>query len=771
MKELSRPPGPSQPTPEIPASNAAPGLPVAKISGWKAFWRGLYEVARQEAAYLAKAFGAWPVAALLLFLTFFLALAYQAPLDYSFILGKGNTNDYLYLQSFNPAESNSQFSFRWTTDESYLRFPGVGRLPSAQLQLEMQSGGRPANLPLPKVQVWKDSQMLGEVEVTPGRKFYSFDLRQSGGFKGGDLFLTLKVQNSFKEAGHDLPLGVVMTQVRLLGGSDDGRPVIPSPAHFVFLLAALLAIYLALVRSGWSPWLAAGLGGVFGLGAAVCLAQVRLVFTPVIEELFLTLVLVYPLLVLGLRATGWWLARRKLAIPVEQMRWLGLIFLTAFAVKAVGLNYAGFGVVDHWFRVHQIYRFWNEPASFWQQYYNVSAGTTVTGQEGGSAVLGQWGLQLSLPYSPLFYLFAAPLSFFWPDYHNVNLLAAVNDLATWLEATQIFLLYLVARLAYRTASRATGGGWAGIIAGAIFGFYPLSFLLFSDGGYNSIFAAWLSLLFVALLVDWLRQREAGEKVSRWLVAWLVLSLGAALLAHTSTLLLLGSLLVVYSGVLLLRRTTRPTGKAVGLVTLGGMAVAFVLYYGWYVPGLVGQTLPLLFGKLESGPVGHEAGRLGGPLLSGFWPQLWEHFRFWPFLGLLGFLVWGFLERRRAAGPGVVSGEVTRSDPVNEVTPDVKASSPALTLFWWCWLLIFIVFSVVDLRVNLLQKHMLFVAPLFCLGSGFVVVQLWQLAKGRAGWWRWGLVAIVAALLAFNIVSSLLLWYNRVYLGVSPPGSG
>lgn len=725
------------------------------------------------------------MAVLLLFLTVILALAYQAPLDYSFILGKGNTNDYLYLQSFNPAESNSQFSFRWTTDESYLRFPGVGRLPSAQLQLEMQAGGRPANLPLPEVQVWKDGQLLGEVEVTPGRKFYSFDLRQSGGFGGGDLFLTLKVANSFKEPGHDLPLGVVVTQVRLLGGSVDGRPVIPSPAHFVFLLAALLAIYLALARSGWTPWLAAGLGGLFGLGAAAGLALVRLVFTPVIEELFLTIVLIYPLLVLGLRTTGWWLARRKLAIPVEQMRWLGLIFLTAFAVKAVGLNYAGFGVVDHWFRVHQIYRFWNEPAAFWQQYYNVSAGTTVTGQEGGSAVLGQWGLQISLPYSPLFYLFAAPLSFFWPNYHNVNLLAAVNDLATWLEATQIFLLYLIARLAYRTTSKAAGSGWAGIIAGAIFGFYPLSFLLFSDGGYNSIFAAWLSLLFVALLVDWLSQRQAGEKVSRWLIAWLVLSLGAALLAHTSTLLLLGSLMVVYSALLLLRRATRPTGKAVGLVTLGGMVVAFVLYYGWYVPGLVGQTLPLLFGKLESGPVGHDAGRLGGPLLSGFWPQLWEHFRLWPFLGLLGFLLGGFLARRQvvptvvptvapvavtATGPGL-NGEVTGSGPVDGVTPDVKAASPVLTLFWWCWLLVFCVFSVVDLRVNLLQKHMLFAAPLFCLGSGFVVVQLWQLAKGRAGGWRWGLVALVAALLAFNIAGGLLLWYNRVYLGISPPGSG
>lgn len=693
-------------------------------------------------------------------------------MDYSFTLGRASTYDFLYLQSFNPAEANNQFSFRWTTDESYLRFQGVGRLPSAQLQLEMQAGGRPANLPLPKVQVWKDQKLVGEVEVTPGRKFYSFDWQESGNFASGDLFFTLKVQNSFKEAGHDLPLGVVVTQVRLTGGVSNGRPVVPSPAHFVFVLAALLAIYLALVRSGWTPWLAAVLGGISGLGAAVALSTVRLVFTPVIEELFLTIALIYPLLVLGLRTTGWWLSRRNLAIPAGQVRWLGLIFLVAFVVKAVGLNYPAFGVVDHWFRVHQIYRFWNEPAAFWQQYYNVSTGTTVTGQEGGSAVLGQWGLQATLPYSPLFYLFAAPLSFFWPDYHNVNLLAAVNDLATWLEATQIFLLYLIARLAYRTAD----SGWAGILAGAIFGFYPLSFLLFSDGGYNSIFAAWLSLLFLALLVDWLHQRSrlaAGEKVSRWLLVWLVLTLAASLLAHTSTLLLLGTLMVVFSGLLLLRSSTRPTGKAVSLVTLTGLVVAFVFYYGWYVPGLVGQTLPLLFGKLENGAVGHEAAKLGGPLLSGFWPQLWEHFRLWPFLALLGFLLGEFLSRRKAKSASAPPDSEPAADsgiekPRPQENPLITS---LLSVLWWSWLLVFIVFSVVDLRVNLLQKHMLFVAPLFCLGSGLIVVQLWQLVKGREWWWRWGLVVISGGLLFFTIAGGLLLWYNRVYLGVSPPGSG
>lgn len=761
MKELSHP----QPIPESsPQTAALPAKPSLPASSKEAGWQRFLLIPWQELLYLGKALRAWPLAVLLLVSTIGLTLAYQAPLDYAFILGKGNNTDFLYLQSFNPPESNADFSFRWSSDESYLRFQGTGRLPSAELDLYMDVGGRPANLPLPRVQLWKDTQLLSEFEVRPDQPVYSFKFRQDGEKLNGSLAFTLKTLNPFKEAGHNLPLGVVVREIKLSGGISDGRPVIPSLAHFTFLLAALLVIYLALARSGWRSALAAAIAGAFGLGAVILLAAYRLTFTPVVEELFLTIALAYPLLVLGLRTTGGWLARRKLAFPAAQMRWLGLLFLAVFVVKAGGLNHPAFGVIDHWFRVHQIYRFWNMPADFWQQYFNVSTGTTVTGQAGGSAVLGQWNLQLVLPYSPLFYLFAAPLSVFWPDYHNVNLLAAVNDLASWLEATQLFLLYLIARLAYRSG----WSGWAGVVAGALFGFYPLSYLLFSDGGYNSIFAAWLSLLFLALLVDWLRLKESSQKPSRWLAAWVVLSLAAAFLAHTSTLLLLGSLVALFTAFLLLRRPTRPLGKGVGLLGLGGLGLAFVLYYGWYIPGLVNQTLPTLLGKLGSGSVGKEADKLGGPLLSGFWPQLWAHFRFWPFLALLGFLVWQWARRRTVALPDEETSEGTE--------PEQPESKPApfyspVNLLWLAWLLVFLAFCLLDLRVNLLQKHMLFVAPLFCLGSGLLAVQLWQLVRGRAWWLRWGVVAISGVLVLYNLASGLLLWYDRVYLGISPPGSG
>jgi hypothetical protein len=474
----------------------------------------------------------------------------------------------------------------------------------------------------------------------------------------------------------------------------------------------------------------------------------------------LTLALAYPLLVLGLRTTAGWLGRRGQDLPTQAGRWLGLIFVAALVVKAVGLSHPAFHPIDHWFRIHQINRFWEYPAAFWSQYYNVSTGTTVTGLDGGSAVLGQWGVQVSLPYSPLFYIFAAPLSLIWPSHNDPNLLAAVNLLASWLEVSQVFLLYILLRRAYSTAAWA---GRAGVIAGAIFGFYPLSFLLFSDGGYNSIFASWLSLLFVTLLVDRLSLYVAGK--GRVFSIWTVLALAAALLAHTSTLLLLGALVVVFSLFLLGSKVYRRVGWQVALVSVAGLGLAFLLYYGWYVPGLVGRTLPTLFDRLGGGGLGQDNRLLGTNLLTGFWPQLWEHFRLWPFaltVGVVGFTIYDlrFTIKAKARSENQPEGII------------YNLQSAICNRLWLAWLVVFLLFALVDLRANLLQKHMLFAAPLLCVGSGLALSLLWEwAARRRTRWTLVGVGLLVGGLLLFNFGQGVAVWYARVYYLIYPPGSG
>ncbi len=643
-----------------------------------------------------------------------------------------------------------------------MRFEGAGHLPQARLELDLLPGGRPAAAGPARVQVWTTDypRLLGEFEVRPDRQHYTFDYAAQGSRLEADLRFTLKVLNPFNDPGHPGgPLGVVVTQVRLTGGPAGGQPVIPSLAVLASVLASLVMIYLALARSGWLIWQAAAGGGLLAVGAGVGLALFRFHLIPSLASLVDTILLAYPLVVLGLRTTSGWLIRRGEAVPRLDLRWLGLIFGLAFVVKATGLNHPAFAPSDHWFRIHQINRFWTQPVDFWQQYYNVSTGTTVTGLEGGSAVLGQWGIQVSLPYSPLFYIFAAPLSLIWPAHNDPRLLAAVNELASWLEVSQVFLIYIIARRAFRPA----WAGRAGLIAAGLYGFYPLSFLLFSDGGYNTIFASWLTLLFVALLFDWLRQGEAV--INRWRpiisIIGLVFSLAAALLAHTSTLLLLGTQVALTVGLLLLFRPTRPIGKKLALIGLAGGGLAGLLYYGWYIPGLVLTTLPTFLSHLGSG-IGQDSRLLGSHLLTGFWPQLWEHFRLWPFFLTLGAAGWlfGKPSQKPAELPGLKE-EISHS----------RLTTQNIVLL--AWLITFGIFSLLDLKVNLLQKHMLFVAPLLCLGSGVALSVGWDWAKGRSQPRRlyWLAGAAIALLIVFNFGQGLLVWYGRVYFLVYPPGSG
>jgi hypothetical protein len=769
--------GPSETAPATSVS-LAPAPKSGRFQKSALFNSKIVQAIIEEVGYIVKGLSAWPLAALVVLAALGLALAYQAPVDWSFQLGTANPADYLYIQSFNPPEDNGQLSFRWSSDDSYLRFPGAGRLPSAQIEIEMYLGGRPANLAPPRVQLWEGSRLLGEYQIRLDQSRYVFEYRAQGRDLIGSPVFTLRTVSPFTEKNHNLPLGVVVSAVRLTGGPGEGRPVIPALPHYFFLLAGLVIFYLGLARAGWSYLLAAGMAGGLALAAGYALAFYRFHLTPAVEPLFLTLALAYPLLVLGLRTTRGWLGRRGQIMPLAEARWVGLIFVSAFVVKAVGLNHPVFHPVDHWFRIHQINRFWEYPAAFWQQYYNVSTGTTVTGQEGGSAVLGQWGVQVSLPYSPLFYIFAAPLSLIWPAHNDPNLLVAVNLLASWLEISQVFLLYILLRRAYSEA----WAGRAGIIAAAIFGFYPLSFLLFSDGGYNSIFAGWLSLLFITLLVDRIRLYEAGK--GRVFSVWAVLALAAALLAHTSTLLLLGSLVVLFSLILLVSKRSRRIGWQVALVSGSGLGLAAVLYYGWYVPDLAGKTLPTLFNRLGSSGLGQDNKLLGTDLLSGFWPQLWEHFRLWPFLlTIVGFTIYDLrftiydLVTQRGLGIKFNTQEIySKSANEEEAGSIVNRQSSIVNRFWWAWLAVFLIFALVDLKANLLQKHMLFAAPLLCIGSGLALSLAWERVKSwaeprRATWALWILGAGIGGLMLWNVIQGLIVWYARVYYLTYQPGSG
>jgi hypothetical protein len=76
---------------------------------------------------------------------------------------------------------------------------------------------------------------------------------------------------------------------------------------------------------------------------------------------------------------------------------------------------------------------------------------------------------------------------------------------------------------------------------------------------------------------------------------------------------------------------------------------------------------------------------------------------------------------------------------------------------------FALFSLVDLKVNLLQKHMQFVEPLLAVFSGLALAGLW-----KRGWAGRALTWLLVSSLAWI---SLLTWAARVLYRTLPPGSG
>ena len=82
---------------------------------------------------------------------------------------------------------------------------------------------------------------------------------------------------------------------------------------------------------------------------------------------------------------------------------------------------------------------------------------------------------------------------------------------------------------------------------------------------------------------------------------------------------------------------------------------------------------------------------------------------------------------------------------------------------------FLAFSLVDLRVNLLQRHMLFGLPLLALLGGYGLAKL----DWRAGsLWRLRPAQVMTGLLvAYLFLDGVHIWAERVLRYILPPGSG
>lgn len=705
-----------------------------------------------------------------------LVLVYQ--LSFKQRVDINGTPDRAYLVDYYAVERNMDVVYRWTQPSSNVKLPGMGQ--PAQVKVKLELSPRPADAAPTKIELRLNGDLFKTIELDPtARKFYEGDYYPSTRpvftLSRGDLDLWLKMDPYLTKSDRR-PFGVAVSQIEIEGTGlfDTGRPTIPPWGTVFLLLSSVTLVGLAARRAGWQ----ARISSLLMVGAGITLISGIALNRPMVgllaPELLAAVVMAYFFMVSGLLFTGWWLGRRGILLSIQQARWIGIIFVLVFTIKAVGINHPSFQTLDHGFRIHEVYALLNQPNLIITRYYNINSGQAVGSEsgnaEGRSTALGQWEMAVAIPYSPLFYITDFPLGWLLKD-NEKGFLFWTNIYALWFEAATVFLLYIISRQLFGRFGNLTG-----LMAGLLAGFFPLSYLMPSDGGYPTMLAQWLSLLFLAILSGWFYVR----RFERLQIGWVStvgggIVLGLAMLAHTATLLLISCMMV---GLVLLlmvaggayKYLTKPTAITLGI----GWFFSLVIYYGFYVIPVITQTLPGLAGKVGQG----ENVGVRSETLSGFWNGLSAHFHLFPFfltVGVVAYLLYVAWKMRQKNAvdeskrfEGIVATEIPR---------------PTLLLLL-AWLGTFLLFSLVASKINLLHKHMLFALPLLALGCGLALALLLEAARQwrertsptrpAPRWPRyaeWATLGLVAVLAIYFISAGSYTWFQRVINYILPAGTG
>ncbi len=720
-------------------------------------------------------FARWPLYAILAFALLLFALAYQMPHSNDLAVDIGAQGDEAFLTNFYSPENNPDkahpYNYRWSRDISFFTVPGVGR--NVALDLSMSMAGRPSDAPPAVITVTVNGRQLGALRPT-GYPPNTARLQIPASFNNKDNLTVGLQSNAFSPKGDNRSLGVVIDTIKV---ESAGEGLVRPPTYIIaWLLLSLLLAFLSLSHIRLSPRSTYLATLLLALLAALSLALGRYTLTLFVTQLGVVMICVY-LLALVMQPFATWTLRKLKAWGPESapdMRWLMLIYLLAFAIKAAGMMHPQFIPLDQIFRVHEVQQLVNDPLTFWDKYQHVT-----TADERGTAhgelqhsMLGQWNLVVPFPYSPIGYFVLAPFAWIWPNGNEDKLVTASNTMLAALSGTVIFALYAIAK-------RGLNSGRAGVIAGAIASFAPITYLHFSDGAYPYIWAGWITVVYLMFAICLAKQAaKPGPFI------WLTTLSALTLLSHTAivffAVVFVVAAMVVYW--LMCKKGLWPVrGRAGGKMTpafsLGPLLLSFLaggvlalVYYGGYIWPMLTVALPALTRKADTTGVGLDPSRLGRPLLSGFWPQIELHFATWPaILALVGLALVTMAIIRSKREMQAVEAEVVSTPAAQD---EEGADYPAMLVtlvFIWAWTITFLIFSLIDLRVNLLQRHMLFALPLLALLAGYALSRLDRQGAGR---FKHAYAPVVTLLLiGYLFLVGWQMWTGRVLHYLLPPGSG
>jgi hypothetical protein len=173
----------------------------------------------------------------------FLAYQVRTPLE----VDVGATGDEAYLSGFHDPESAGDISYRWSSDSSFVRLPGIAARAPTMLRLRL-NGSRPIGVDAPRVTVLANGHDL--CSFSASQDFESYEVPVNGQILGlsGDLEIEVRADSfvpAERAGGSDLRrLGVMVDYVALDLQPLSASPVLPPVPQLLFLSASVTACYL-----------------------------------------------------------------------------------------------------------------------------------------------------------------------------------------------------------------------------------------------------------------------------------------------------------------------------------------------------------------------------------------------------------------------------------------------------------------------------------------------------------------------------------------------
>ena len=655
--------------------------------------RGLARSEIGVAWWLLRWWAIW--VALLLFLAG-LVVAYQSPRSYTIEVGQ--PSDEAYVKNFHARLDDNGISYRWSDVYGYVALPGLGGSRpftiTIMLDTERQS----------PVKIFVNGEEIMNETFSPGWRSVTLrvDSSHPQALQSRDTVIELRSTDYRTEDSPTEPKGVKVSTVTV-GQDPQGGLIIPAVASMVWLLGVPLLFYLFVGRAlaGSTSRQRARL---WALIAALLVEGALLAFvaaSPVAMAAASGHFVVTLLSALAIAVLCEMILRvRAGRMSALQCRMLALALAGAFLLRFGGMGLPQSVIID-------------------MPWHMKWLGTLLTGDwaalylPGGGLnnVPAEWGLQVVIPKSPLFYVAFAPLSILPFD---------LEQSAKWLICLlDASLVLAVFRLSLAVQARV----WAGVAGAWLYAVMPLAFRAFAYGILPTILAQWLATaLFLAIVLVGVRRWRPLE--------WVAL-VGLALLAFLSfpTVALFASLVAAgYAvGVALWRGAGGSVATICKLATVlaAGWLLAIVLYYGLYISPVLASAQALLAPRAGQGSTVR-------------WPG-------------------GLIELVASTGDYVVTvlpallavAGLALLFVASKRTPEQRRALLLLTL----WLAIGPVFVLVNYKMDMIGKHLFFTMLPVALAGGILLFSL-----GRGGRWRAMLAALVFAVIGWQ---GLVFWVERL----------